>query len=67
MVCERDSERVGEPVALLLVRSPVAKPGSVNARMSLRGLLFPVHRLGRDDQRVRRVQPARDARCTTFG
>ena len=43
-------------MALLLVRSPVAKPGSVNARMSLRGRLSRSIALGGDDQRVGRVQ-----------
>ena len=45
-------------MALLFVSSLVAKPGIVKARMSLRGPAEPVHRLGRDDQRVGRVEAA---------
>ncbi len=57
-VTSSDSMRA---IALPFVWSLVAKPGIVKARMSLRGPAEPVHRLGRDDERVRAVEAAADA------
>ena len=48
-------------MALLFVPSLVAKPGIVKARMSRARPVEPVHRLGRDDERVGRVEAAADA------
>ena len=44
-----------------LVPSLVAKPGMVKPRIVVARQAEPVADLGRDDQRVRRVEPARDA------